>query len=35
MVRHIVDAHHGEIQMDSRIGEGSTFTVLLPRVEKS
>lgn len=35
MVRHIVDAHHGEIQLDSRVGEGTTFTVLLPRLEKS
>ena len=35
MVRHIVDAHHGEIQLESRVGEGSTFTVLLPRLERS
>jgi len=34
MVRHIVDAHRGEIQLESKIGEGSTFTVLLPRLEK-
>jgi signal transduction histidine kinase len=35
MVRHIVDAHHGEIQMESQVGIGSTFTVLLPKLEKS
>ena len=35
MVRHIVDAHHGQIQMESEVGEGSTFTVLLPKLEKS
>ena len=35
MVRHIVDAHRGEIQMESELGEGSTFTVLLPKLEKS
>jgi signal transduction histidine kinase len=34
MVRHIVDAHKGEIQLESTVGLGSTFTVLLPRLEK-
>jgi len=30
-VRHLVRAHGGEVRVDSRPGEGSTFTILLPR----
>ena len=32
MVRHIVAAHRGELQLESKAGEGSAFTVLLPAV---
>ena len=28
--RNIVDKHHGQINFESREGEGSTFTVILP-----
>ena len=30
LVKWIVECHHGSIRVDSRVGEGSTFTVLLP-----
>ncbi|MBS1824377.1 MAG: GHKL domain-containing protein [Acidobacteria bacterium] len=35
MVRHIVAAHGGEVTLESKSGQGSTFTILLPAVEKS
>jgi len=30
LARHIVDAHHGEIRLESAPGQGSTFTIMLP-----
>jgi signal transduction histidine kinase len=30
LTRHIVNAHHGEIRLESSPGQGSTFTVVLP-----
>ena len=30
MARHIIEAHGGEIRLESKPGRGSTFTILLP-----
>ena len=30
MVKEIVDAHHGEVNLQSEVGVGSTFIVRLP-----
>jgi len=30
LVKHLVEAHQGEVSVASRVGEGSTFTVVLP-----
>jgi signal transduction histidine kinase len=30
LVRHIMEAHGGEVQVDSAPGRGSTFTLVLP-----
>jgi signal transduction histidine kinase len=35
VVRQIVSAHGGEIRLESEAGRGSTFTMLLPAVERS
>lgn len=35
MVRHIVAAHGGEVTLESKSGQGSTFTILLPAVERT
>jgi len=31
IVKHIMDAHHGEIRVDSQHGKGSTFILILPK----
>jgi two-component system phosphate regulon sensor histidine kinase PhoR len=30
IVKHIISRHQGRLAIESRIGEGSTFTVFLP-----
>jgi two-component system phosphate regulon sensor histidine kinase PhoR len=30
IVKHIINRHQGRLVVESRLGEGSTFTVLLP-----
>ncbi|MEG3070129.1 MAG: ATP-binding protein [Candidatus Syntrophopropionicum ammoniitolerans] len=30
IVKHIVEAHKGGLQVESKVGKGSTFSVLLP-----
>ena len=34
IVKHIVNRHGGRLQIESRVGEGSTFTITLPAVRK-
>jgi two-component system phosphate regulon sensor histidine kinase PhoR len=31
LVKHIVDRYHGTISVESKVNDGSTFTVTLPR----
>jgi two-component system sensor histidine kinase/response regulator len=35
IAKKVVDAHGGSIQVSSKLGKGSTFTVLLPEAEKA
>ncbi len=30
IVRHVVDAHHGDVQVESRLGQGTVIRVILP-----
>ena len=30
LVKHILNRHHGRLSIDSKVGEGATFTVRLP-----
>ena len=35
IVKHIVNRHNGRMQIESKLGEGSTFTITLPAVKKT
>ena len=35
IVKHIVEAHHGRIEVKSEIGKGSIFTLLFPKYEET
>ena len=35
VVKHIVDAHKGEIRIESKVDEGSKFTMILPQIQIS
>ena len=35
IVRDIIDRHHGTIQVNSELGQGATFTVILPVVQET
>ena len=32
VVRHIIDAHRGKIELESKVGQGSRFTIILPKI---
>jgi two-component system phosphate regulon sensor histidine kinase PhoR len=34
VVKHIVEAHRGEIRVESKVGEGSSFIIILPRLQE-
>ena len=35
VVKHIVDAHHGHIELKSEVDEGSIFTIVLPKMQST
>lgn len=35
IVKHIIDAHDGSVQVESKVGHGSTFSFLLPLTEQN
>lgn len=35
IVKHLIESHHGEIEVESREGEGTTFTVILPKNQEN
>jgi signal transduction histidine kinase len=35
VVKHIVEAHRGKIQVESKVGEGSSFSLILPRLQET
>jgi signal transduction histidine kinase len=35
VVKHIVEAHQGKIEVESKLGEGSSFTIILPKFQES
>ena len=35
IVKHLIESHHGRIEVESREGEGTTFTVILPKKQEN
>ena len=34
IVKHLVEAHHGKIEVESSVGKGTTMRLIFPRIEK-